>query len=117
MLYMPHGGESGVIQAWYQGDHSWVEFRGPAFTDWDPEIPPSAFEHVHNRLLGMHCTVLHQDQILVLIRGRHSDFELIEEAMNSINLATIAYPDDAVSPPFLTLGRPLNDLPIFSFDS
>lgn len=100
LLYMPEGGQAGLIQAWYQGDHAWVEFRGPAYTDWGPALPPSAFEQCHNRLLGMHCTVLHQDQILALIRGRHSDFDLIEEAMNSDNLTTIAYPDDAVSSPF-----------------
>ena len=81
MLYMPQGGEAGLIQAWYQGQHQWVEFRGPPFSQWIPTDSPSAFEIVHDSLLGMHCTVLHQDSVLALIRGRHSDFDAIERCL------------------------------------
>ena len=81
LLYMPRGGQAGLIQAWYQGQHQWVEFRGPAFTDWDPAAPVSPFEIAHDTLLGMHCTVLHQDSILALVRGKHSDFEAMEQLM------------------------------------
>jgi hypothetical protein len=81
LLYMPQGGQRGVIQAWYQGDHSWVEFRGPAFSDWDTDAPASPFQIVHDSLLGMHATVLHQDSILALIRRKHSDFSSIEQLM------------------------------------
>lgn len=98
MLYMPQGGQAGVIQAWYQGQHAWVEFRGPAFTDWDPDQPMSAFQTAHDSLLGMHCTVLHQDSILALIRGRHSDFEAIEQLMQAEKTLVFQRPADYVGP-------------------
>ena len=72
-----------MIQAWFQGERSWVEFRGPKFSLWEPKDQPSAFQIAHDSLLGMHCTVLHQDSVLALIRGRHSDFEAIEKLMAS----------------------------------
>lgn len=82
LLYMPRGGQAGLIQVWYAGDHSWVEFRGPAFLDWEPSNM-SAFQIVHDSLLGMHATVLHQDSILAVVRGKHSDFDAIEALMRS----------------------------------
>jgi len=85
LLYMPAGGQMGMIQAWFQGDHSWVEFRGPKFNDWDPDVAASPFQIIHDSLLGMHCTVLHQDSILALTRDRHSDFPAIEKLMRSKN--------------------------------
>jgi hypothetical protein len=97
MLYMPHGGESGVIQAWYQGDHSWVEFRGPPYSQWLYKEPKSPFQMLHDSLLGMHCTVLHQDQILALIRDRHSDFNAIEQLMQSEKVLKFQRPADYVS--------------------
>jgi hypothetical protein len=95
LLYMPQGGEQGMIQAWYAGQRSWVEFRGPRFSEWEPTLEPSAFEIAHDCLLGMHCTVLHQDSVLALVRGRHSDFDAIERAM-AAETARYEPPDDAV---------------------
>lgn len=82
LLYMPQGGQAGLIQAWHAGDFSWVEFRGPAFSDWDTD-KISDFQIVHDSLLGMHATVLHQDSILALVRGKHSDFDAIQALMQS----------------------------------
>lgn len=98
MLYMPQGGEAGVIQAWYQGQHSWVEFRGLPYSHWGENDEPSAFQIVHNSLLGMHCTVLHQDSILALIRGRHSDFDAVEQAMLAEKTLIFQRPADYVGP-------------------
>jgi hypothetical protein len=81
LLYMPRGGAAGMIQAWYSGERSWVEFRGPAFSDWDPAVAASPFQIAHDSLLGMHCTVLHQDSVLALVRDKHSDFNALEQLM------------------------------------
>lgn len=80
LLYMPNGGQAGVIQAWYSGDHHWVEFRGPSFNEWGTDLL-SPFQIIHDSLLGMHATVLHQDSILAIIQSRHSDFNAIDQLM------------------------------------
>ena len=95
LIYMPRGGSAGMIQAWYQGDHSWVEFRGPAFADWDPTMQPSAFQIAHDSLLGMHCTVLHQDSVLALMRNKHSDFDAFERLM-AAEVPCYEPPEDAI---------------------
>lgn len=74
-LYMPDGGEAGKIQAWFAGQASWVEFRGPAYSQWGDD-DGGDFQSVHDALEGWHTTVLHQDQILTLL-DRHSDYDAI----------------------------------------
>jgi len=97
LLYMPEGGQAGLIQAWYQGDHAWVEFRGPAYTDWGVHNKPSPMEIIHDSLLGMHCTVLHQDQILAVKRDMHSDFAAVEQLLLAEKELIFQRPTDAVS--------------------
>jgi hypothetical protein len=75
LLYMPHGGEDGVIQVWYPGDPKWIEFRGPPYSQWDPD-EASPMQQIHDALEGWHATVLHQDEILLLHDG-HPDFERV----------------------------------------
>lgn len=96
LIYMPAGGTQGMIQAWFSGDRSWVEFRGPAFSDWEPGTNPSPFQIAHDSLLGMHCTVLHQGSVLAIIRDRHSDFEAIEQLMATENPVMNQYPADYI---------------------
>lgn len=76
-LYMPDGGEAGVIQAWLAGEHKWVEFRGAPYSQWRVgEVSPMSA--LHDALEGMHATVLHQDSILAVHEG-HADFGWVME--------------------------------------
>ena len=96
LLYMPAGGEAGVIQAWFQGSATWKEFRGPAYSQWHPGDLPSDFEILHNSLLGQHATVLHQDSVLALIPEKHSDFAAVEQLMLAEKRLHFQAPADAV---------------------
>jgi hypothetical protein len=74
-LYMPNGGADGVIRVWYPGDRRWIEFRGPPYSQWEPD-GASPMQRIHDALEGRHATVLHQDEILLLHDG-HPDFERV----------------------------------------
>ena len=79
LLYMPNGGTEGVINAWFQGEHSHVEFRGNPYHLWAcNENTPMA--QVHNSMAGMHSTVLHTDDVLALL-PRHPDYEVVRRML------------------------------------
>lgn len=81
-LYMPDGGERGVILAWFagHGEHEWVEFRGRPYSRWAPgEDSPMAA--LHDSLEGWHATVLHQDVVLTLL-DRHPDYRIVRELVD-----------------------------------
>lgn len=79
LLHMPNGGVDGVINAWFSGDRSHVEFRGQPYHLWaSNEVTPMA--RVHDVMVGGHSTVLHTDDVLALL-PRHSDYEAVREMM------------------------------------
>jgi hypothetical protein len=78
-LYMPDGGEAGIIQAWFAGSRKWVEFRGAPYSRWDGENG-GAFQAVHDALEGWHATVLHTDQRLDLL-DTHPDYLRVRAMM------------------------------------
>ncbi len=80
-LYMPDGGERGVILAWFagHGEHEWVEFRGRPYSAWAPgEGTPMS--RLHDAMEGWHATVLHQDAVLTLLE-RHPDYGRVRGMM------------------------------------
>jgi hypothetical protein len=81
LLHMPNGGVDGVINAWFQGDRSHVEFRGQPYHLWSSnENTPMA--RVHDAMEGMHSTVLHTDDVLALL-PRHPDYEVVREMLEA----------------------------------
>ena len=79
LLYMPDGGQQGVLRAWFSREQSWVEFRGRPHTEWDSEAQ-DPFQAAHDALEGWHSTVLHQDEVLALF-PKHPDYHRIAEMM------------------------------------
>lgn len=80
LLYMPNGGESGVILAWYLGDDTWIEFRGPKYSTWHLGSH-SRMQDIHDALEGWHATILHQDGVLML-HPKHPDYIRVHRLMN-----------------------------------
>lgn len=76
-LYMPDGGQDGVIQAWLGSwpEWRWVEFRGPPYAAWDP-YATSNFQCIHDALPGWHACVLHTDQVLDVL-PKHPEYEYL----------------------------------------
>jgi len=79
LLYMPNGGVDGVINAWFSGDKSHVEFRGNSYHLWASN-EDTPFSRVHDAMEGMHSTVLHTDDVLALL-PRHPDYEVVREML------------------------------------
>jgi len=80
VLYMPDGGERGLIQLWWQGVRSWVEVRGRPYSQWEAgEDTP--FSRLHDTMEGWHTTVLHQDSTLVIL-PTHPDYDRVRVFMN-----------------------------------
>ena len=90
-MYMPNGGEAGVILLWrarHKNDpHQlrWVECRGLPFSEWE-EDEVSPMQRLHDCMPGWHTCVLHQDAVLTLHTNpddpgdprNHRDFEAVE---------------------------------------
>ncbi len=84
LLYMPHGGEHGVIQVWHDGrveGRKWVEFRGPPYSQWHKHPGVSPMQRVHDALEGWHSTVLHQDSVL-MIGSHHPDYHAVKKMVD-----------------------------------
>ena len=58
IISMPDGGEAGCVRMRYEGEKSWVEFRGPPYSKWEVG-DSSKFEFVHSKLSGPQASVLH----------------------------------------------------------
>lgn len=80
LLYMPNGGEDGVIQAWYVGRHQWVEFRGPKYSKWHAGSH-SRMQEIHDAMEGWHTTVLHQNEVLML-HPKHPDYAAVKRLVD-----------------------------------
>ena len=76
-VFMPDGGERGLIQLWWQGRHNWVEARGRPFSQWD-ESEDTAFSRLHDGMLGAHTSVLHTGDVLVVL-PKHPDWEFVAQ--------------------------------------
>ena len=77
---MPDSGEAGYIRARFQGDRSWIEFRGAPYSKW-PMGGGGKFEALHNILEGRHASVLHADDTLVIL-PEHSDYEAVKRMLD-----------------------------------
>lgn len=86
LMHMPNGGQDGIMNVWFQGDRSHVEFRGRPYTEWDSAVSDDWFQRSHDILEGWHACVLHTDQTLAIL-PTHPDYAalvaLIEEAQNA----------------------------------
>lgn len=82
-LYMPDGGERGVILAWFAGHgaHEWVEFRGRPYSKWGPE-EGSPMAMIHDCMEGWHTTILHQDEVLT-IHEKHPDYPAVRRMVDA----------------------------------
>ncbi len=80
-LYMPEGGELGLIVAWYADDPDWIELRGSPYSQWD-EKTNHPMKQVHDAMEGWHTTVLHQDSVLTLLSS-HPDYVVVKKLIDS----------------------------------
>lgn len=80
IVFMPAGGEAGVIQIWpdTKGVFWWAEFRGPPYSKWgdDPDYGHYPMQIVHDTMEGWHTTVLHQGSKL-LLTPKHPDYQKV----------------------------------------
>jgi hypothetical protein len=62
-LYMPRGGEDGVIIAWDEHRRC-VEFRGPPYSQWHPNTSPdSPFYRLYSSLRTVNISDLHNGEL------------------------------------------------------
>lgn len=75
LLYMPDGGEAGMIQVWFEKERSWVEARGRPYSVWE-EGEDTPFSRLHDGMPGWHTCVLHTNCVLAIL-PRHEDYEFV----------------------------------------
>ena len=81
---MPDQGEDGVLIVRIGSDPSWVEFRGPRYSQWtdEAETTGSAFYSLHSALEGWHTAPLHHGDTVSILPG-HADHEAIRRLVES----------------------------------
>lgn len=82
VMWMPDLGKAGCICVRFEGEKSWIEFRGPPYSNWSLG-GESNFERLHNALEGRHASVLHSGDILVLLPA-HSDYGAVKKMLDDV---------------------------------
>jgi hypothetical protein len=81
IIWMPDLGEAGCICARFDGEKSWIEFRGPPYSKWEIGHE-SSFQRVHDALAGWQASVLHSGQVLALLPD-YPEYALVRKLLDN----------------------------------
>lgn len=80
ILSMPDLGEAGCMRARFEGDKSWVEFRGPPYSKWEP-LGMSQFERLHAAINGPQASELHAGAVVTIL-PKHSEYARVQKMLD-----------------------------------